>query len=81
MKVICYWNVIVFATISIKLMSKEISQENFNLILDQFLARDFLLTFNIKLFYLYKKIKRQRGDIKKWWLYYFNPLGTSVALT
>ena len=69
MKVICYWNVIVFATISIKLMSKEISQENFNLILDQFLARDFLLTFNIKLFYLYKKIKRQRGDIKKWWLY------------
>ena len=69
MKVICYWNVTVFATISITLMSKEISQENFNLILDQFLARDFLLTFNIKLFYLYKKIKRQRGDIKKWWLY------------
>ena len=80
MKVICYWNVTVFATISITLMSKEISQENFNLILDEFLARDFLLTFNIKLFYLYKKIKRQRGDIKKWWLYYFNPLGTSVAL-
>ena len=69
MKVICYWNVTVFATISITLMSKEISQENFNLILDEFLARDFLLTFNIKLFYLYKKIKRQRGDIKKWWLY------------
>lgn len=55
MKVICYWNVIVFATISIKLMSKEISQENFNLILDQFLARDFLLTFNIQIILLIQK--------------------------
>lgn len=55
MKVICYWNVIVFATISIRLMSKEISQENFNLILDQFLARDFLLTFNIQIILLIQK--------------------------
>lgn len=55
MKVICYWNVIVFATISITLMSKEISQENFNLILDQFLARDFLLTFNIQIILLIQK--------------------------
>ena len=55
MKVICYWNVTVFATISITLMSKEISQENFNLILDQFLARDFLLTFNIQIILLIQK--------------------------
>ena len=55
MKVICYWNVIVFATISITLMSKEISQENFSLILDQFLARDFLLTFNIQIILLIQK--------------------------
>lgn len=55
MKVICYWNVTVFATISITLMSKEISQENFNLILDEFLARDFLLTFNIQIILLIQK--------------------------
>ena len=36
-------------------MSKEISQENFNLILDQFLARDFLLTFNIQIILLIQK--------------------------
>lgn len=55
MKVICYWNVIVFAAILITLMSKEIRQENFNLILDEFLARDFLLTFNTQINLLIQK--------------------------
>ena len=55
MKVICYWNVIVFAAILITLMSKEIRQENFNLILDEFLARDFLLTFNTQIILLIQK--------------------------
>ena len=71
MKVICYWNVIVFATISIKLMSKEISQENFNLILDQFLARDFLLTFNIQIISLIQK-NQTEGTLRN---------GGSISLT